>query len=87
MNDFVCLPPIKSCPLKLFTKFFTRGILKISGPQKIPGPVPKVPPGPALSTALASAQPFRLTGLHQFARLKTVQLPILFRIYDTSYHT
>ena len=44
MDNFVCLQPIEGCPFKLFTKFFTRGILKISAPPKIPGPVSKVPP-------------------------------------------
>ena len=33
-DDFVCLQPVKSCPFKLFAKFFTRGILKFWAPQK-----------------------------------------------------
>ena len=44
MGDFVCLQPIKSCPYKLFTKFFKRGILKISGPPKSSGPGTKGAP-------------------------------------------
>ena len=46
-GDFASLQPVKSCPFKLFTNFFTSGILKISGPSKIP--VPVVSPGPSLN--------------------------------------
>ena len=45
-GDFVCLQPVKNCSFKPFTNVFTRGTFKLRGPSKIPGPVPKVPPGP-----------------------------------------
>ena len=71
-NDFVCLQPVKSCPLKLitFNEIFCARHFQNFGPLKS-GPVPKVPPGPPLNGPETKTFAVSQTSIHTSVVVET----------------